>query len=104
MRDLLASNRTLLAWLRAAVSFAGLGFVVASHGNITAIPAFIRADFAAATRDVLYGMTVIMAVAAFVALHGLRRGVQEDTPAAGAGLGDELPDEDPGADLEPAWR
>ena len=39
----------------------------------------IRADFAAATRDVLYGMCVIMAVAALVALRGLRRGVQEDT-------------------------
>ena len=31
------------------------------------------------TRDVLYGMAIIMAVAAFVALRGLRRGVQEDT-------------------------
>ena len=27
------------------------------NGNIAAIPAFIRADFASATRDVLYGMT-----------------------------------------------
>ncbi|HEY6314193.1 MAG TPA: hypothetical protein VIY52_25820 [Streptosporangiaceae bacterium] len=52
------------------------------NSNITAIPAFIRADFAAATRDVLYGMAVIMAVAAVVALRGLRRGVQEDTKAA----------------------
>ena len=49
------------------------------NGNITAIPAFIRADFAGATRDVLYGMAIIMAVAALVALRGLRRGVQEDT-------------------------
>lgn len=32
MRDLLASNRTLLAWVRTAVSFAGLGFVVAKFG------------------------------------------------------------------------
>jgi putative membrane protein len=29
MRDLLASNRTFLAWIRTALSFAGLGFVVA---------------------------------------------------------------------------
>ena len=43
-------------------------------GNIANIPQFIRADFAAATRDVLYGMCVIMAVAGFVALRGLRRG------------------------------
>ena len=49
------------------------------NGNVTAIPQFIRADFATATRDVLYGMCVIMAVAAFIALRGLRRGVQEDT-------------------------
>jgi hypothetical protein len=32
-------------------------------GNIVAVPAFIRADFAAATRDVLYGMAIIMALA-----------------------------------------
>ncbi len=74
------------------------------NGNISAIPPFIRADFAGATRDVLYAMAIIMAVAAFVALRGLRRGVQEDTTAAGTGLSDQLPDEDPGADLDPAWR
>jgi len=72
--------------------------------TITAIPTFIREDFAAATRDVLYGMCVIMAVAAFVALRGLKRGVQEDTTAAGTGLSDQLPDEDPGVDLDPARR
>lgn len=32
MRDLLASNRTLLAWIRTAISFAGLGFVVDKFG------------------------------------------------------------------------
>jgi EmrB/QacA subfamily drug resistance transporter len=53
-------------------------------GNIATIPLFIRADFAAATRDVLYGMAVVMAVAAFVALRGLRRGVQEDVGVAEA--------------------
>jgi EmrB/QacA subfamily drug resistance transporter len=74
------------------------------NGNVAAIPQFIRADFASAIRDVLYGMAIIMAVAAFVALRGLRRGVQEDTTAAGTGLSDQLPDEDPGADLDAAWR
>ena len=54
------------------------------NGNITAIPAFIRADFAGAIRDVLYAMAIIMAVAAFVALRGLRHGVQEDTADAAA--------------------
>lgn len=33
MRDLLASNRTLLAWIRTSVAFAGLGFVVAKFGR-----------------------------------------------------------------------
>jgi EmrB/QacA subfamily drug resistance transporter len=62
-------------------------------GNIAAIPQFIRADFAAATRDVLYGMTIVMAVAAVVALRGLSRGVQEDTDTAKAGASDQLPQE-----------
>jgi hypothetical protein len=74
------------------------------NGNAAAIPQFIRADFASAIHDVLYGMCVIMAVAALVALRGLRRGVQEDTTAAGTRLSEQLPDEDPGADLDPAWR
>ena len=74
------------------------------NGNITAIPAFIRADFAAAIRDVLYGMAIIMAVAAVVALRGLRRGVQEDTARTAEEFSSQLPDEDPGADLDPAWR
>src|SRR6516225_1485002 len=75
-----------------------------SNSNITTIPAFIREDFAAATRDVLYGMAVIMAVAALVALLGLRRGVQEDTAQAPEELSSQLPGEDPGVDLDPARR
>jgi MFS family permease len=71
-----------------------------SNSNITDIPAFIRADFAAATRDVLYGMAIIMAVAAVVALRGLRRGVQEDTKTAETGPGDQVPAQDPGAGLD----
>jgi uncharacterized protein (DUF302 family) len=74
------------------------------NGNITAIPAFIRADFAAAIRDVLYGMAIIMAVATVVALRGLRRGIQEDTARTAEEFSSQLPDEDPGADLDPAWR
>jgi len=72
------------------------------HGNITAIPAFIRADFAAATRDVLYGMAVIMAVAALVAVRGLRPGVQEDTAPAAEQVSSQLPGEDPDTDLDQA--
>jgi EmrB/QacA subfamily drug resistance transporter len=51
-------------------------------GDASAIPLFIRADFASATQDVLYAMAAIMALAALVALRGLRRGVQDDAPAA----------------------
>jgi hypothetical protein len=54
-------------------------------GNVATIPQFIRADFASATQDVLYGMGVIMAVAAVVAIFGLRRGLQQDiAPEAAA--------------------
>jgi len=70
-------------------------------GNIANIPQFIRADFAAATREVLYGMCVIMAVAGFVALRGLRRGVQQE---ADEGRPSQLVGEDPDADLYPAPR
>ena len=56
------------------------------NGNVAVIPPFIRADFAGATRDVLYGMAVIMAVAALVALRGLRRGVQQETEETAAEL------------------
>ena len=60
------------------------------NGNVAAIPQFIRADFAGATRDVLYVMAAIMAVAALVALRGLRRGVQEDAEAAGVEVSDPI--------------
>jgi EmrB/QacA subfamily drug resistance transporter len=46
-------------------------------GASTAIPHFIRLDFAYASRTVFYAMAAIMAAAAVVALVGLRRGVQE---------------------------
>jgi EmrB/QacA subfamily drug resistance transporter len=73
-------------------------------GNTTAIPAFISSDFAAATRDVLYGMCIIMAIAALVALGGLRRGVQEDTTPAAEEFSSQLPGEGPSAGLDSARR
>ncbi len=62
------------------------------NGANTAIPHFVRLDFAYATRSVLYVMAAIMAAAAVVAFVGLRRGVQEDAPGedgdpAGAEIG-----------------
>jgi hypothetical protein len=47
---------------------------------------------------------VIMAVAAFVALRGLRRGVQEDTVQTPEEFSSQLPGEDPGVGLDPARR
>jgi EmrB/QacA subfamily drug resistance transporter len=68
------------------------------NGNVAAIPQFLRVDFAGAIREVLYVMAGIMAVAAIVALRGLKRGVQEE-PATGASAAAE---EGPDADLYPS--
>jgi EmrB/QacA subfamily drug resistance transporter len=65
----------------AAVQAARIAQLQGGSGNIASIPQFIRVDFAAATRDVLYGMGIVMAVAAVVAIFGLRRGVQQDAAA-----------------------
>jgi EmrB/QacA subfamily drug resistance transporter len=55
-------------------------------GGVSTIPQFIRGDFASATQEVLYGMGVVMAVAAVVAFIGLKRGVQQAAvPEAAAG-------------------
>ncbi len=48
----------------------------ARGGGTSAIPHFIRLDFAQTTRTILLGMALAMAVAAVVALVGLRQGVQ----------------------------
>ena len=53
-----------------------------SSGSVASIPQFIRADFASATEAVLYGMGVVMAVAAVVAIVFLKRGVQQPDAAA----------------------
>ena len=58
-------------------------------GSVGSIPHFVRLDFAYATRSVLYVMAAIMAVAAVVALVGLRAGVQQEVDA---------PETDPGAE------
>jgi EmrB/QacA subfamily drug resistance transporter len=64
---------------RASATAATVAELQGGNGAAAAIPQFIRADFAAATQDVLYGMGVIMAVAAVVAFLGLRGGVQQAT-------------------------
>ncbi len=50
-------------------------------GSIASIPHFVRLDFAYATRSVLLVMAAVMALAAIVALFGLRAGVQEEGEA-----------------------
>ncbi len=52
-------------------------------GGGGAIPAFVQLDFAYAIRSVLIAMAVVMALAAIVALIGLRRGLQADPATAG---------------------
>ena len=69
------------------------------NGNVADIPQFIRADFASAIRDVLFGMCVIMAVAGLIALRGLKRGVQQETGESTAEASAGLPGEGPDADL-----
>src|ERR1700691_3992689 len=64
----------------AAAEAAKIAQLQGGSGNPAAIPAFIRADFAGATHDVLYVMAGIMAAAFLVAIRGLTRGVQPDTP------------------------
>ena len=63
----------------AAAKAAATAQLQGGSGSVADIPQFIRADFASATQDVLYGMGVVMAVAAVVAFLGLRRGVQQVT-------------------------
>jgi fucose permease len=56
----------------------------AQSGSVAKIPGFVRLDFAYATRNVLTVMGIIMAVAAFAALVGLKPGVQDDPGGVGA--------------------
>ena len=63
---------------RAAQEAAGISqFQGGSARSAASIPHFIRLDFAAASRTVFYAMAIFMAVAAIVALAGLRGGRQE---------------------------
>jgi EmrB/QacA subfamily drug resistance transporter len=60
-------------------------------GQAGPIPSYAQHDFAYATRSVLYGMAIIMVVAAAVAFVGLRGGVQEDLPSSEADVTAEVP-------------
>ena len=67
-------------------------------GSVASIPRFVRLDFAQATQTVLYVMAGVMAVAAIVALLGLRYGVQEEAVAGPAAEAVREPDMAPSED------
>jgi EmrB/QacA subfamily drug resistance transporter len=69
---------------RAASQASSLSQSQGGHGSIASIPPFVRLDFAYSTRTVLQVMAGIMAVAAVVAIVGLRAGVQEESDATRA--------------------
>ncbi len=64
------------------VASAEASSILQSNGHTGAIPAFVRLDFAYATRSVLYAMAIVMAAGAVVAFVGLRRGVQREVQTA----------------------
>lgn len=82
MRDLLASNRTLLAWVRTSVSFAGLGFVVARFGRS---PGMVRISVYLGIFMVVVGL--VLAIVGFVQHRSVF--IQEKPP--------------PGAPAPPEW-
>jgi MFS family permease len=65
----------------ARASAAAAGGSQSRGGSVASIPHFVRVDFAQATQTVLYVMAGVMALAAIVALVGLRYGVQEEAVA-----------------------
>ena len=79
MRNRLTSTFVAMGVPRdqAATRAAALAQDHAGSGSPSSIPHFVRLDFAFATRSVLYGMALVMVVAAGVAVVGLRRGLQE---------------------------
>jgi MFS family permease len=78
-----ASEASKLAELQGGSGGSGSG-----SGSVATIPQFIRADFASAIEVVLYGMAIIMGIAALVALRGLSGGVQQEMQAAAADRGE----------------
>lgn len=71
--------------LSSAKANAQASSIAQSQGGSTAsIPHFVRLDFAYATQSVVRAMAVFMAVAAVVAVVGLRHGVQEEREATPA--------------------
>jgi putative membrane protein len=70
LRDVLANNRTLLAYIRTALSFAGLGFAVAKFGLN---PKMMRVSGELGTFMVVIGLLVI--IMGFAQHHSVMRRV-----------------------------
>jgi EmrB/QacA subfamily drug resistance transporter len=66
-----------------AAAVAAAARISQSQGSSGPIPAFIRLDYAYATRSVLLAMGTVMAVAGVVAILGLQRGLQAQDETAG---------------------
>jgi uncharacterized membrane protein YidH (DUF202 family) len=77
LRDILASHRTLLAYIRTALSFAGLGFAVAKFGLS---PRLEQVAGYPGTLMVLVGL--ILTVAGLAQHRALLRRLEPDAPAA----------------------
>src|SRR5262249_39516723 len=78
MRDLLASNRTLLAWVRTSISFAGLGFIVGRFGRTLSM-----ARFSAAVGIFMVFVVLVLSVVGY-AQHSSVRRPEEALPGAPA--------------------
>jgi MFS family permease len=84
---------------QAATQAAKVAEAQGGSGSAASIPHFIRLDFAYATRAVLIGMGIAMAVAAVVGLFGLQRGLQAEPD--GPGPGPKATEQDVGGTVRP---
>jgi MFS family permease len=78
LKSRLTTSLMALGVPRGRATSEAANFSQAQSGSVASIPRFVRLDFAYATRNVLIVMGIVMAVAAFVALVGLRPGVQDE--------------------------
>jgi putative membrane protein len=71
MRDLLANERTLLAWVRTAIAIMGLGFVVARFGYVIRVLAGVGGT-AARGVSTAFGVALVLCGVLLLALAHIR--------------------------------